>query len=644
MPEPTCYTYDANGYLSTLKNGANTVTLFTNTGMNGFNQYTGYSLGNGKTSANSYYFGTPTRYLTSGVQDLNLSWNYQSGNLTSRYDATKGKTESFTYDNLNRLLSSSGTGLSTNNMTYEGNGNISDKTDVGLYIYGLSKINAVSFVFNTPGTLPLTAHSVTYTPYFQPAVITEGSYQMTLTYAADYERIKSVLTQNGATVNTRYYFGGYEKDISGGSTRHLHYINAGQGLVAIVIRENGTDTYNYVYTDHLGSILTVTNSGGTVIAEQNFDAWGRKRNTSTWGYTGVQSVPSWLYRGFTGHEHLPQFGLINMNGRLYDPLVGRMLSPDNNVQMPDFTQNYNRYSYALNNPLRFTDPDGEWIHIAVGAVLGGLVNGIRHADGKGGFWKGFAIGAVAGAVTAATGGAAVGALGLASTGVVSGLVSGATGAVLGSPIQGIGNAIVFGEQYSPGQWGRDIVTSGLIGGVTGGLGALIRNIWAPTNIFWGTSPASGRNIWSFLNKPKEIVEPGPLTGVSDELNNGKPFTYGRKNPNSYESLRARVQAKIDLYPKAIDPRTGRHINLPDVDTVVPENLRVSWSSADRQAFISEWGRLGYPAPKGGWGAYQIHHIIPRQYGGTNAFWNLIPLDPSLHRQFNSFWATIARKL
>jgi RHS repeat-associated protein len=381
-------TYDANGYLSTLKNGANTVTLFTNNGMNGFNQYTAYALGNGKSSSNSYYFGTPTRYLTSAVQDLNLSWNYQSGNLNSRYDAIKNKTESFSYDNLNRLLTSSGTGLSTITMTYAGNGNISTKTDAGNYSYGIGKINAVTAVTNPSANIPLIVHNVTYTPYFQPAQIVEGSHQMTLTYGADYQRIKSVLTQNGSTLTTRYYFGGYEKDITGGSTRHLHYISSGQNLVAMVLRENGTDTYYYTYTDHLGSILTLTNSGGTIVAEQNFDAWGRKRNTSTWGYTGVQSVPSWLYRGFTGHEQLPEFGLINMNGRLYDPIVARMLSPDNNVQMADFTQNYNRYSYALNNPLRITDPDGEFLQTALwastflGEFVSNLISGRSNALGN----------------------------------------------------------------------------------------------------------------------------------------------------------------------------------------------------------------------------------------------------------------------
>ena len=146
-------------------------------------------------------------------------------------------------------------------------------------------------------------------------------------------------------------------------------INAGEGLVAIVIRENNVDTYHYVYTDHLGSILTVTNSTGTITAQQNFDAWGRRRNATTWAYTTLDALPTWFYRGYTGHEQLPEFRLINMNGRLYDPALGRMLSADDYLQ--GGTQGYNRYSYALNNPLKYTDPSGEvlWFVPVIAAVV-----------------------------------------------------------------------------------------------------------------------------------------------------------------------------------------------------------------------------------------------------------------------------------
>ena len=76
--------------------------------------------------------------------------------------------------------------------------------------------------------------------------------------------------------------------------------------------------------------------------------------------SGNQFVLQKRVRGYTGHEHLNYFGFINMNGRMYGYSSGRMFSPDNYVQAPDFTQSYNRYSYCWNNPLKYTDPSGEF--------------------------------------------------------------------------------------------------------------------------------------------------------------------------------------------------------------------------------------------------------------------------------------------
>jgi RHS repeat-associated protein len=69
------------------------------------------------------------------------------------------------------------------------------------------------------------------------------------------------------------------------------------------------------------------------------------------------------------------FNIINMNARLYDPLTGRMLSPDNVLATGAGTQAINRYTYANNNPLKYTDPDGNFAFLApvlIGAMVGGL--------------------------------------------------------------------------------------------------------------------------------------------------------------------------------------------------------------------------------------------------------------------------------
>ena len=78
------------------------------------------------------------------------------------------------------------------------------------------------------------------------------------------------------------------------------------------------------------------------------------------------TVLTLLDRGYTGHEHLQGVCLVHMNGRLYDAKLHRFLQPDNFVQDPSNTQNFNRYGYVLNNPLKYTDPSGEFLSLVIG--------------------------------------------------------------------------------------------------------------------------------------------------------------------------------------------------------------------------------------------------------------------------------------
>ena len=111
----------------------------------------------------------------------------------------------------------------------------------------------------------------------------------------------------------------------------------------------------YTLKDHQGSLAAVVHDNS--VERLSYDPWGRRRNTTNFGYSNVSHT---LDRGYTLHEHYDGFDLINMNGRLYDPILGRMLSPDIVIQDEQSSQAYNRYSYCFNNPLRFTDPSGYW--------------------------------------------------------------------------------------------------------------------------------------------------------------------------------------------------------------------------------------------------------------------------------------------
>ncbi|MFZ0598810.1 MAG: RHS repeat-associated core domain-containing protein [Flavobacterium sp.] len=138
------------------------------------------------------------------------------------------------------------------------------------------------------------------------------------------------------------------------------YIGGDGYSAPIVTKSDGINLPNYLYLhrDYQGTILAITNSNGDLIEKRLFDAWGSIIKVQD-GAGNTLNGLTVLERGYTGHEHLQSVGLINMNARLYDPIIHRFLQTDNFVQDPTNTQNYNQYGYVLNNPLLYTDPSGD---------------------------------------------------------------------------------------------------------------------------------------------------------------------------------------------------------------------------------------------------------------------------------------------
>jgi len=93
------------------------------------------------------------------------------------------------------------------------------------------------------------------------------------------------------------------------------------------------------------------------------------------------------------------------------------------------------------------------------------------------------------------------------------------------------------------------------------------------------------------------------------------------------------------YPRVLHPGTGEPIPHPGEGLMrVPVAQRVPWGAQERGAFIKEWYDRGFSTPKGGWSNYDIHHITPREYGGTNDFENLVPVERGVHQnEFNAWW-------
>ncbi len=120
-------------------------------------------------------------------------------------------------------------------------------------------------------------------------------------------------------------------------------------------------------------MLNHSTSGDIVAEDMSFDAWGERREGDDWTpMTTIELMnfdSSTTTKGFTGHEMLDEVGLIHMNGRIYDPRLGRFMQADPFIQASGNTQSYNRYSYVMNNPLKYTDPSGYFIPALVGLVL-----------------------------------------------------------------------------------------------------------------------------------------------------------------------------------------------------------------------------------------------------------------------------------
>ncbi|SFV02101.1 RHS repeat-associated core domain-containing protein [Polaromonas sp. YR568] len=254
-------------------------------------------------------------------------------------------------------------GAQTVNGTALGNGNLE-------YTVSLDAVNSRH-----------TYRGETYTSFNMPATITFGNMSgstagpvdrnLAFVYGPEHQRIKQTVV-GGPNPGTTWYLNGedslglsYEKEIKGtGITENKHYVSAGGVVFALFVSRTGTlgstpaTTTSYFHNDHLSSVVAISDETGTVVERMAFDAWGKRRFVNGTPDVLDSIVGFNTDRGYTMHEHLDEMGVIHMNGRIYDPLIGRFMSADPFIQSPDTLQSYNRYAYVLNNPLTLTDPSG----------------------------------------------------------------------------------------------------------------------------------------------------------------------------------------------------------------------------------------------------------------------------------------------
>ena len=115
-------------------------------------------------------------------------------------------------------------------------------------------------------------------------------------------------------------------------------------------RGSTTEAGEYLHRDHLGSVESVTDASGNELAAMAHDPYGDRRRPDWTGRLTEASSTALVdaqgrraSRRFTGHEHLDRTGLVHMNGRVYDPLLGRFLTPDPVVSDPRGQLGWNLY-------------------------------------------------------------------------------------------------------------------------------------------------------------------------------------------------------------------------------------------------------------------------------------------------------------
>jgi RHS repeat-associated protein len=415
------YHYTSLGFLYYLTDETDHSIYWTATAMNALGQVTDEKTRNGVETVSARDPSTGWLLASSvtanvGGDTLIDGWTYQydvTGNLSARTRtataATAGIQEIFGYDALNRLTSSNLAGsTTTESYVYDSLGNLTQKGPI-TYVYGsgcpagqrsagphavCTVGGAAPFMYDANGNMVSgNGRTVSYNPGNKPTRIDGGAAgAVDVIYGADGNRVvQDAADPSGGPSGRTLYVGLgatgkslYERTTRGSSVEHVAFIyaggaHAGNAFAVRVTTDGSAAATKYNHFDHLGSVVAVTDEGGQAQASTagapadavkpapnvdllGYDVWGARRTPDGQTLDPSAAASPAGHREFTSHEAIPGLGLVNMNGRVYDPSLGRFLSPDPNVQFIADLQSYNRYSYVQNNPLRYTDPTGYFIN------------------------------------------------------------------------------------------------------------------------------------------------------------------------------------------------------------------------------------------------------------------------------------------
>ena len=352
--------YDGAGRLSTIP-GVVTATSYSASG-----DLTGHTNANGTVTTRTL---SATRGWLTGIQTVKGTTTLQNlvyardseGKITSVTSPFAHEGWNFGYDDLHRLISASGHTSTEHNQTFSYNaiGNITYNSRLGSYSYpaaGQARPHAVAsaganaFTYDPNGNmLSGPGRSIEWNADNRPTQVN------TTLYAYDAEGVRLTKTLGPTTT----YYVGNDYELTG--TEVTKYISLAGAMVA---KRVGTVT-SWLHTDHQGTIQAITNASGVEIQRIKHRPYGERIETTT---AHNES------RGYTG-QRTDDSGLMYLHARYYDPALGRFISPDPTIPTAR-TVGLNRYAYAANDPVGFTDIDGLGFFSKVFKGVKKLIKGI----------------------------------------------------------------------------------------------------------------------------------------------------------------------------------------------------------------------------------------------------------------------------
>lgn len=645
--------YDSNGILIQQNDTTTDKVIWHLSNINAKGQVTQMEYGNGYTISNQYNSSdlslTNIRHQNNnnGMSALDIDYNYDvnKGVLNWRRNNTFNKKEDFIYDKLNRLLSEAINGVLSNEYTYDNRGRLTSNTELGTYKYNPTDYKLTGIDFNANGDNVRNQRgfaTITYNAFKSPVNITLGKESLDFEYNILKTRYSMRSVSSG---KLKLYSSDFVVEISkvskkGSGTMEIVTYLTGDPYSAnyikkdfIILGASVDRSENYfLHRDNLGSILAITKTDGTIVEKRFFDAWGNMKalvNEQGQTITDSQQLAAatpFLDRGYTGHEHLWRVGLINMNARLYDPIMRKFLSPDNLVPDPYNTQSYDRFGYVYNNPLLYIDLDGNdpisisfglalVIAAAVGITTQIIINAVNGLPVWYGLGKATVISTVMGAISfgigSAASSAAVGFIGRAALqagmhamagGMLSvlengnfnsGFLSGAISSIISSGVAALGRLggalSNVGKYTNFGSRNPDLLKAIMV--VSGGLGGGISSTIAGGGFWQGFRQGV---ITSGLNHMAHLAVSG--SQVADKATKADRQRY-QDTKETYEAFvkDGKYDDAISLVIKAfnLDEGVKGHYSITVVNSI-RENGNNEWMTTGGGAFENQEIEVNQP--------------------------------------------------